>query len=55
VGLEGLECRFPSNREVGKHRLWFHKQNKFQDRVNTEDEMLAQLYYFNIKLFRNFS
>jgi hypothetical protein len=43
VGLEGLECRFPSNRDAGKHRLWFHKQNKFQERVNTEDEMLDQL------------
>jgi hypothetical protein len=43
VGLEGLECRVFSNQEVGKHRLWFHKQYKFQERENTEDEMLDQL------------
>jgi hypothetical protein len=43
VGLEGLECRFPFSQEAGKHRLWFHKQNKFQERANTEDEMLGQL------------
>jgi hypothetical protein len=42
-GLEGLECRFLFNWEAGKHRLWFHKQSKFQGCVSTEDEMLDQL------------
>jgi hypothetical protein len=39
----GLECRFPSNWEAGKNRLQFHKENKFQERANTEDKMLHQL------------
>jgi hypothetical protein len=36
VGLEGLtlECILPSKQEAGKHRLWFHKQYKFQERAN---------------------